>query len=84
MLSISTSSDGQCELVFKGTTNDGGAASVDIVTLTITANTEDSVHQKIVELINGRQGKFFINLVDDVNGEYAVEQILSATITRDA
>lgn len=84
LLSISTSSDGQCELTFMGTTNDGSAASVDVVTLTITADTEDTVHQKIVELINARQGKFFINLVDDVDGVMAVSQIQSATITRDS
>ena len=68
-----------------GSLGDGQAASVDIVTLTVTADTEKAVMAGIVAKINAHpNGDPFVVICDDVNSVFAHPDILSCTIALDA
>ena len=68
-----------------GSLGDGQTASVDIVTLAVTANAEKAVMQGIVETINEHPNMDpFVVICDDVNSIFAHADILSCTITLDA
>ena len=68
-----------------GSLGDGQAASVDIVTLTCTADTEKAVMAGIVAKINAHpNGDTFVVICDDVNSVFAHPDILSCTIALDA
>jgi|TARA_R100000084_G_C4500994_1_gene78193 hypothetical protein len=66
----------------------GADASQDIITLTITADTEVAVMKDLVQQMlgaqagNGQSGALVV--CDDVNSVFAHPDILSCTITRDA
>mgnify|MGYP003116558057 FL=1 len=68
-----------------GSLGEGQAASVDVVTLTVTADTEKAVMQGIVEKINAHPNMDpFVVICDDVNSIFAHANILSCTIALDA
>ena len=67
-----------------GSLGDGQAASVDVVTLTVTADTEKAVMAGIVAKINAHpNGDPFVVVCDDENSVFAHPDILSCTITLD-
>jgi hypothetical protein len=63
----------------------GTGAENDLVTLTVTANTEKAVMIAIAQAINGNRnlGDGAIVLCDDVNSVFLHKNILSCTITLD-
>tara|TARA_R100001594_G_scaffold9931_1_gene23736 strand:- start:229 stop:552 length:324 start_codon:yes stop_codon:yes gene_type:complete len=68
-----------------GSLGEGQAGSVDVVTLTVTADTEKAVMQGIVEKINAHPNMDpFVVICDDVNSIFAHANILSCTIALDA
>ena len=69
-----------------GSLGDGQAASVDVVTLTVTADTELKVFKSIAEAINGNNfsPKGFVVVADDVSGVYVDSDITACAITLDS
>ena len=68
-----------------GSLGTGQAASVDVVTLTVTADTEASVMKAIAQAANAPviQGGV-ITVADDVNSVYLVDDITACDIALDA
>ena len=68
-----------------GSLGDGQAASIDIVTLTVTADTEASVMKAIAQAANAPviQGGV-VTVADDVNSVYITSDITACAITLDA
>tara|TARA_R110001583_G_C5384550_1_gene384069 strand:- start:102 stop:428 length:327 start_codon:yes stop_codon:yes gene_type:complete len=69
-----------------GSLGEGQAASVDIVTLTCTADTELKVFKSIADAIAGKSFKSSGHVVvaDDVNGTYVDSDITACAIALDA
>ena len=72
-----------------GSLGAGQAASVDIVTLAVTADTEKAVMLAIADAINNatkypKNTKNYTVICDDVGGVFAHANILSCTLTLDA
>ena len=88
--SVTCASDGAVLIKFApGSLGDGQAASVDVVTLTVTADTEKTVMIAIADAINNatnypKNTKNYTVICDDVNSVFAHANILSCTITLDA
>lgn len=68
-----------------GSLGDGQAASVDIVTLTVTSNKEAEVMKAIAQAANAPviQGGV-VTVADDVNSLYISDEITACAITLDA
>jgi hypothetical protein len=82
--SITLASDGQLLIKFApGSLGDGQAGSVDIVTLTITADTEKTVMKNIGEAIAFSK-EAVVLIADDVTGDYVDANITACAITLDA
>lgn len=83
--SITLASDGALIMKFSpGSLGDGQAASIDIVTLTITADTEKAVMQAIANACADAYSDASIVVCDDVNSIFLHANILSCAITLDA
>ena len=83
--SITLASDGQLLIKFApGSLGDGQAGSVDIVTLTITADTEKTVMQSIANACADAYSDASIVVADDVNSVYLDSNITACAITLDA
>ena len=88
--SITCKTDSTLLLKFSpGSLGDGQAASVDVVTLAITANKEKDVMIGIADAINNatkypKNTKNYTVICDDVNSVFAHANILSCTITLDS
>jgi hypothetical protein len=69
-----------------GSLGEGQAASVDVVTLTCTANKELKVFKSIADAIGGKSFKSsgFIVVADDVNSSYVDSDITACAIALDA
>lgn len=85
LLAVTCAADATVLVKFVGGTNDGSAASVDIVTLTVTSNTEAAVMKAIAQAANAPviQGGV-VTVADDVNSVYLVDDITACAITLDA
>jgi|TARA_R100000081_G_C4673871_1_gene93964 hypothetical protein len=85
--SMTVASDATLLIKFApGSLGDGQAASVDVVTLTVTADTELKVFKSIAEAISGNSFKpnGYIVVADDVNGVYVDSDITACAIALDA
>ena len=85
--SMTVASDATLLIKFApGSLGDGQAGSVDVVTLTVTADTELKVFKSIAEAISGNSFKpnGYIVVADDVNGVYVDSDITACTIALDA
>lgn len=88
--SVTCASDGAVLVKFApGSLGDGQAASVDVVTLTVTADTEKTVMIAIADAINNatKYPKNTLNytvVADDVNSIYANSNITACAIALDA
>ena len=83
--SMTLAADGQLLIKFApGSLGDGQAASVDIVTLTITADTEKTVMQAIADACADAYSAASIVIADDVNSVYLHSNITACSITLDA
>ena len=83
--SITLASDGALLIKFApGSLGDGQAGSVDIVTLTITADTEKTVMQSIANACADAYSDASIVVADDVNSVYLDSNITACAITLDA
>jgi len=76
-----------------GSLGEGQAASVDVVTLTVTANTELAVFKALANKLASSRNSYkqelqatdsFVVVCDDVNSVFAHADILSCTIALDA
>tara|TARA_X000001388_G_C2154039_1_gene93555 strand:- start:98 stop:427 length:330 start_codon:yes stop_codon:yes gene_type:complete len=69
-----------------GSLGDGQAASVDVVTLTVTADTELKVFKSIADAISGNSFKSngYVVIADDVNSSYVDSDITACAIALDA
>jgi len=72
-----------------GSLGDGQAASVDVVTLTVTADTEKTVMIALADAINNatkypKNTKNYTVVADDVNSIYANSNITACAIALDA
>ena len=86
--SLSVASDATLLIKFApGSLGDGQAASVDVVTLTVTADKELKVFKSIADAIAGNSFKplnSYIVVADDVNGVYVDSDITACAIALDA
>ena len=85
--SLTVASDATLLIKFApGSLGDGQAGSVDVVTLTVTADTELKVFKSIAEAISGNSFKpnGYIVVADDVNGVYVDSDITACAIALDA
>ena len=85
--SMTVASDATLLIKFApGSLCDGQAGSVDVVTLTVTADTELKVFKSIAEAISGNSFKpnGYIVVADDVNGVYVDSDITACAIALDA
>ena len=87
LAAVTCAGDGTVLVRFGSGISGGGgtAAENDLVTLTVTADTEKAVMQAIAQAINGNRnlGDGAIVLCDDVNSVFLHKNILSCTITLD-
>ena len=69
-----------------GSLGDGQAASVDVVTLTVTADQELKVFKSIADAISGNSFKSngYVVIADDVNSSYVDSDITACAIALDA
>jgi len=83
--SATVASDGSLIIKFApGSLGDGQAASVDTVTLTITADSEKTVFQSIANACADAYSAASIVIADDVNSVYVDSNISACAITLDA
>ena len=85
--SMTVASDATLLIKFApGSLGDGQAGSVDVVTLTVTADQELKVFKSIAEAISGNSFKpnCYIVVADDVNGVYVDSDITACAIALDA
>ena len=85
--SLTVASDATLLIKFApGSLGDGQAGSVDVVTLTVTADQELKVFKSIAEAISGNSFKpnGYIVVADDVNGVYVDSDITACAIALDA
>lgn len=84
LISMTCGSDSALILKFSpGSLGTGQAASLDIVTLAITANSEKSVMSKIADSISFSEENVLV-VADDVVGAYLDVDITACAITLDA
>ena len=85
LLAVTCAADATVLVKFVGGTNDGGAASVDTVTLTVTADKEADVMKAIAQAANAPviQGGV-VTVADDVNSVYISSHITACAITLDS
>lgn len=85
--SLTVASDATLLIKFApGSLGDGQAGSVDVVTLTVTADSELKVFKalaKAITDIGAFNGEKFLVVCDDVNSVFADPDILSCTIALD-
>ena len=87
---MTVAADGVLKMQFESSIGSGGTdgASSDIITLTVTADTELAVFKGIAEAIEGakRNAKNLghVTICDDVNGVFAHPNILSCTLAIDS
>ena len=90
LLGMTVAGDGTVLVKFGSSIGSGGTdgSAADIVTLTVTADTELAVFKGIAEAIEGaKQGhasKGHVTICDDVNGVFAHADILSCTLAIDS
>ena len=90
MYGMTVAGDGAIKMQFESSIGSGGTdgASSDIITLTVTADTELTVFKAIAEAIEGakRNAKNLghLTICDDVNSVFAHANILSCTLTIDS
>jgi hypothetical protein len=84
--SVTCKADQAVVLTFSpGSLGEGQAASVDLITLAITADKESVVIDAICNaLAEDIKGRGIFTVCDDVNSVFAHPDILSCTITKDA
>ena len=85
--SMTVASDATLLIKFApGSLGDGQAGSVDVVTLTVTADKELKVFKSIADAISGNSFKpnGYIVVADDVNGVYVDSDITACAIALDA
>ncbi len=89
LAAVTCASDGTVLVRFNSGVEPGGgtAAANDLVTLTVTADTEKAVMQEIARACNATGPGYndgAIVLCDDVNSKFLHKDILSCTITLDS
>ena len=88
LLGMTCAGDGALLLKFEGSVMDTTVEedNIDLITLTITADTEKTVMTAIAQAINGQRNTDdgLLVLCDDVNSVFLHKNILSCTITLDA
>ncbi len=88
LLGMTCAGDGALLLKFEGSVMDTTVEedNIDLITLTITADTEKAVMSEIARAINGQRNvdDGLIVVCDDVNSVFLHANILSCTITLDA
>lgn len=88
LLGMTCGADGALLLKFEGSVMDTTVEedNIDLITLTITADTEKAVMSEIARAINGQRNidDGLIVVCDDVNSIFLHANILSCTITLDA
>jgi len=88
LLGMTCAGDGSLLLKFEGSVMDTTVEedNIDLITLTITADTEKAVMSEIARAINGQRNTDdgLIVVCDDVNSVFLHANILSCTITLDA
>ena len=88
LLGMTCAGDGALLLKFEGSVMDTTVEedNIDLITLTITADTEKAVMTAIAQAINGQRNTDdgLLVLCDDVNSVFLHKNILSCTITLDA
>ena len=85
LLAVTCAADATVLVKFVGGTNDGSAASIDTVTLTVTADKEADVMKAIAQAANAPviQGGV-VTVADDVNSVYISSHITACAIALDA
>ena len=87
LLGMTCAGDGALLLKFEGSVQDTTVEedNIDLITLTITADTEKAVMKAIAQAANApvNQGGI-VTVCDDVASEFLTSDILSCTITLDA
>ena len=87
LLGMTCAGDGALLIKFEGSANDTTVEedNIDLVTLTITADTEKAVMSEIARAINGQRNTDdgLIVVCDDVNSKFLHKNILSCAITLD-
>ena len=88
LLGMTCAGDGVLLLKFEGSAMDTTVEedNIDLITLTITADTEKAVMSEIARAINGQRNTDdgLLVVCDDVNSVFLHPNILSCTITLDA
>jgi len=89
MYGMTVAGDGAIKMQFESSIGSGGTdgASSDIITLTVTADTELTVFKAIAEAIEGAKRNpslGHVTICDDVNSVFAHANILSCTLTIDS
>ena len=88
LLGMTCAGDGALLLKFEGSVMDTTVEedNIDLITLTITADTEKAVMSEIARAINGQRNTDdgLLVVCDDVNSVFLHPNILSCTITLDA
>jgi hypothetical protein len=88
LLGMTCAGDGALLLKFEGSAMDTTVEedNIDLITLTITADTEKAVMSEIARAINGQRNTDdgLLVVCDDVNSVFLHPNILSCTITLDA
>ena len=88
LLGMTCAGNGQLLLKFEGSAMDTTVEedNIDLITLTITADTEKAVMSEIARAINGQRNTDdgLLVVCDDVNSVFLHPNILSCTITLDA
>ena len=80
--SATVAADGTMVLKFApGSLGTGQAASIDTVTLTITADSEKAVFASLADAMSAPMRESSIVIADDVNGVYADDNITACAIT---
>jgi len=88
LLGMTCAGNGELLLKFEGSVMDTTVEedNIDLITLTITADTEKAVMSEIARAINGQRNTDdgLLVVCDDVNSVFLHPNILSCTITLDA
>ena len=88
LLGMTCAGNGELLLKFEGSAMDTTVEedNIDLITLTITADTEKAVMSEIARAINGQRNTDdgLLVVCDDVNSVFLHPNILSCTITLDA
>ena len=89
LLGMTCAGDGALLMKFEGSVADTTVEedNIDLVTLTITADTEKAVMSEIARAINSTGPQYSDGLIvvcDDVNSKFLHKNILSCTITLDS